>query len=124
MNLVSAAIGGVPLCHGAGGMAGHVRFGARTGGALVILGVMVTLAGLFLSDSVLLLLGILPDAVLGVILFFAGLELACTIRDMGDKKEDTYVMLLTAGISMVNMGVAFLAGLALYHAIRRGTVKL
>jgi hypothetical protein len=38
MNLLSASVGGVPMCHGAGGMAGHVQFGARTGGALVILG--------------------------------------------------------------------------------------
>jgi hypothetical protein len=36
MNLLSASVGGVPKCHGAGGMAGHVQFGARTGGALVI----------------------------------------------------------------------------------------
>ena len=33
MNLVSVCLGGVPMCHGAGGMAGHIRFGARTGGA-------------------------------------------------------------------------------------------
>ncbi|MBS1116097.1 MAG: sulfate transporter, partial [candidate division NC10 bacterium] len=38
INLVGTSLGGVPMCHGAGGMAGHVRFGARTGGALVILG--------------------------------------------------------------------------------------
>src|SRR5262245_54961892 len=41
MNLLSAGIGGVPMCHGAGGMAGHVQFGARTGGALVILGMVL-----------------------------------------------------------------------------------
>src|SRR5262245_59352293 len=34
MNMLSASVGGVPMCHGAGGMAGHVQFGARTGGAL------------------------------------------------------------------------------------------
>jgi hypothetical protein len=38
MNLAAAGLGGVPMCRGAGGLAGHVRFGARTGGALVILG--------------------------------------------------------------------------------------
>ena len=38
MNMLSASVGGVPMCHGAGGMAGHVQFGARTGGAVVILG--------------------------------------------------------------------------------------
>jgi predicted benzoate:H+ symporter BenE len=32
MNLVGVFLGGVPMCHGAGGMAAHIRFGARTGG--------------------------------------------------------------------------------------------
>jgi hypothetical protein len=32
MNLGSAALGGIPMCHGAGGMAGHARFRARTVG--------------------------------------------------------------------------------------------
>lgn len=124
MNLVSAAIGGVPLCHGAGGLAGHVRFGARTGGALVILGIIVTLLGLFFSDSVALLFAMIPAAILGVILFFAGLELASIVRDIGSKKEDVYVMLLTAGIATVNMGLAFLAGLAFYYALRKQVVRL
>ncbi|MBI2907681.1 MAG: sulfate transporter [Chloroflexi bacterium] len=124
MNIVSVAIGGVPLCHGAGGMAGHVRFGARTGGALVILGLIVTLIGLFLSDSVVLIFGMLPKAILGVILFFTGLELASTMRDIGTKKDDVYVMLATAGLAVVNMGVAFVVGVALYYAVQRKIVRL
>ncbi|MCL4466540.1 MAG: putative sulfate/molybdate transporter [Chloroflexi bacterium] len=124
MNIVSTAIGGVPLCHGAGGMAGHVRFGARTGGALVILGLIVTFTGLFLLDSVALLFGMVPTAVLGVILFFTGLELASIVRDIGSKKEDIYVMLVTAGLAIVNMGVGFLAGVVLHCALRKGIVKL
>ncbi len=124
MNFASAAIGGVPMCHGAGGMAGHVRFGARTGGALVILGVIVLFLGLFMSDSVAAVFGLVPLAILGVILFFTGLELASIVRDIGDKKDDVYVMLVTAGIAIVNMGVAFLAGMVLYYAAKRQWVKL
>ncbi len=60
MNLISTFIGGIPMCHGAGGMAGHIRFGARTGGALVILGVIVLFTGLFLSDSVSLIFQVFP----------------------------------------------------------------
>src|SRR5574341_2315614 len=67
MNLVGTSLGGVPLCHGAGGMAGHVRFGARTGGALVILGGIVLFTGLFRSDSVTLLIQVFPRPILGVI---------------------------------------------------------
>jgi hypothetical protein len=124
MNIFSAAIGGIPLCHGAGGMAGHVRFGARTGGALVILGIMVLVLGLFFSDSVATLFRIFPPAILGVILFFTGLELASISRDIGGKRSDVYIMLVTAGLAMWNMGVAYLAGLVLYYGVERRVLKL
>jgi len=124
MNLVSATIGGIPLCHGAGGMAGHIRFGARTGGALVILGVIVLLTGLFLSDSVSLFFQVFPRPILGVILFFAGVELALVVRDIRLRKQNLFVLLITAGIAMWNMGVAYLVGLLLYYGIQRRWVKV
>jgi hypothetical protein len=124
MNLVAPLFGGVPMCHGAGGMAGHVRFGARTGGALVILGSIVIVIALFFSDSISLIFKIFPNAVLGVILFFAGAELALTVRDIGNKKTDFYVMLIVAGFAMWNMGVAFLVGVALDHALRRNWITI
>ncbi|MHB0870725.1 MAG: putative sulfate/molybdate transporter, partial [Chloroflexota bacterium] len=124
MNLFSPLLGGVPMCHGAGGMAGHVRFGARTGGALVILGGILLFLGLFLGHSVDLIFQIFPAAILGVILFFAGAELALSARDVGSRKEDFYLMLVTAGFATWNMGVAFVAGVLLHHALRRGVVKL
>ena len=124
MNLISTCLGGIPLCHGAGGLAGHIRFGARTGGALVILGVMVLLTGLFLSDSVAFIFQVFPKSILGIILFFAGLELALVIRDIRLRKENLYVLLLTAGIAMWNMGIAYLAGLLLYYAIQRRWIRV
>jgi len=124
MNLLSTSMGGVPLCHGAGGMAGHIRFGARTGGALVILGLMVLLTGLFFSDSVSLLFQFFPQPILGVILFFAGIELALVIKDIKLKRQNLFVLLLTAGIAMWNMGVAYLAGLLLYYGIERRWIKV
>jgi MFS superfamily sulfate permease-like transporter len=124
MNLVTAPFGGIPLCHGAGGMAGHVRFGARTGGSLVMLGGIMMLLALFFSQSVGLLFQIFPKAVLGVILFFAGAELAISTRDIGSKKEDFYVMLVVAGFAMWNMGAAFLAGVLLHQALERRWVRI
>ncbi len=124
MNLISTSIGGVPLCHGAGGMAGHLRFGARTGGALVILGVMVLFMGLFLSDSVTFLLQVFPRSILGVILCFAGVELALVVQDIKLKKQNLFVLILTAGIAMWNMGVAYLAGLIFYYGLQRRWFKV
>ena len=124
MNLISPCIGGIPLCHGAGGMAGHMRFGARTGGALVILGLIVLFAGLFLSDSIVLIFQVFPRSVLGVILFFAGVELALVVKDVRLKKENLFVLLVTAGTAMWNMGVAYLAGLCIYYALNRRWIKV
>lgn len=119
MNLISAPMGGIPVCHGAGGMAGHIRFGARTGGAVVMLGVILLLVGLFLSDSVTLLLQVFPKAILGVILFFAGLELSMVIKDIKLHKDNLLVLMVTAGVAMWNMGVAYLVGLLIYYGLKR-----
>jgi hypothetical protein len=124
MNLVSPLFGGIPMCHGAGGMAGHVRFGARTGGALVILGGILVFIALFFSDSVAIIFDIFPNAILGVILFFAGSELAIVVKDIGDEKVDFYVMLIVAAFAMWNMGAAFLVGVVLDNSLRRGWIKI
>jgi MFS superfamily sulfate permease-like transporter len=124
MNIFTAPFGGIPLCHGAGGMAGHVRFGARTGGSLVMLGGIMMVLALFFSQSVGLLFQIFPKAVLGVILFFAGAELAISSRDIGSRKEDFYVMLVVAGFAMWNMGAAFLVGIILHQALERKWIKV
>jgi predicted benzoate:H+ symporter BenE len=123
MNLVGTSLGGVPMCHGAGGMAGHVRFGARTGGALVMLGGLLLFTGLFLADSVATLFRLFPPVLLGVILMFGGLELAAGVEGNNFQRGDRYVMLLTAGVSMWNMGAGYLAGLGLWYALQRGWVK-
>jgi MFS superfamily sulfate permease-like transporter len=123
MNLMAAPLGGVPMCRGAGGMAGHIRFGARTGGALVILGAVLLALALFCADSVSTLFRLFPVPVLGVILFFGGVELASSTDSDGDR-ADRVVQVVTAGISIWNPGVAYVAGLILHHAERRGLVRL
>ncbi len=124
MNVVSAALGGVPVCHGAGGMAGHVRFGARTGGALVLLGILLLAGGLFLADSVATLLRLFPLPVLGVILLLGGLELAVGMLPAGGTRSDRSVIVLTAAIGLWNMGAALLAGLVLWHALQRAWIRV
>ena len=103
MNLLGAVLGGVPMCRGAGGMAGHVRFGARTGGAPVILGTVLLLIALYLSDSVDTLFRLFPMPVLGVILFFGGIELAASANGDGTLRADRTVMVMTAGIAPMRL---------------------
>jgi len=124
MNLLAAPLGGVPMCRGAGGMAGHIRFGARTGGALVILGALLLAIALFYADSVATLFRLFPPPLLGVILFFGGLELAVSVRGQDDTRAQRTVLVMTAGIALWNMGAAYLAGLLLHHAARVGLIRL
>jgi MFS superfamily sulfate permease-like transporter len=123
MNLAAAPLGGVPMCRGAGGLAGHVRFGARTGGAIVILGAILLALALLFPDSVSTLLRLFPLPVLGVILFFGGIELASSVSGEASH-ADRVVQVVTAGVALWNPGVAYVAGLLLYHAGRRGLVRL
>jgi Molybdate transporter of MFS superfamily len=124
INLWSAGIGGVPMCHGAGGMAGQVRFGARTGAAPVILGVLLVVAALFFSGSVESLLQLFPAPVLGVILFLAGSQLALGICELGSAKTERFVAITTAAFCLWNVGIAFLFGVVLHHALKRDLVRL
>lgn len=100
-------------------MAGHVRFGARTGGSLILLGSFLLILGTCFSSSILILFTLFPAGILGVILFFAGLELAVSARDIGPEKDDFYLMLITAGFSLWNMGIGFLAGLLVQEMLKR-----
>jgi hypothetical protein len=68
MDFFTGAVGGVPMYHGAGGMAGQIQFGARAGGALVILGAILLLVAVFFGSSR-TVLRLFPPSVLGIILF-------------------------------------------------------
>jgi len=124
MNLLSAGVGGVPMCHGAGGMAGHVQFGARTGGALVILGVVLLAIAILFSGSVATLLRLFPSAVLGVILFLTGAQLALGACDVPKDKGERFVLMVTGALAVWNVGIAFLVGLTAYWLNKKGLLRV
>jgi hypothetical protein len=124
INIAGAAVGGVPLCHGAGGMAGHVAFGARTGGAPIILGVILLCLAFFLSGSIEAIFEVFPRAILGVILFLTGAQLALGSCDFSKNKGERFITLVTAAFAMWNVGLAFLAGMTLVYIAKRGLLRL
>jgi MFS superfamily sulfate permease-like transporter len=118
INIGSSLIGGVPMCHGAGGLAGHVRFGARTGGAPVMLGGLLLGLALFFSDSVATLFRLFPTPILGVILLAAGIELMRGAGRPQGERGARLTMLATAALCLWHVGLAFLVGLALQFVFR------
>ncbi|CAL0333042.1 unnamed protein product [Lupinus luteus] len=119
MNLLGSWFGAMPCCHGAGGLAGQYKFGGRSGGCVAVLGAAKLILGLVLGTSLAHILNQFPVAILGVLLLFAGIELAMCSRDM-NTKEDSFVMLICTTVSMVGSSAAlgFLVGMVVFVLLK------
>ncbi|HBI16357.1 MAG TPA: sulfate permease [Desulfobulbaceae bacterium] len=124
-NLPAGFIGAVPMCHGTGGLAAHFRFGARTGGAPLMIGILFVVMALLFGELGFSILSMIPNAVLGVLLIFAGLELCPLIRSL-KTNEEYFVALLISGISLAvpNMGWAFGIGIVTDFFIRKARIRI
>ncbi len=110
-NFMSFGLGGMPLCHGAGGLAAHYRFGARTAGSNLMIGVIFAVLALVLGENIIGVLNLLPMAILGVLLVFAGSQLSLTVMDLTSRK-DYFVATLILGITLAsNLAAGFITGM-------------
>ena len=110
-NFVSATIGGMPLCHGAGGLAAHYRFGARTAGSNLMIGAIFVILAVVLGNQSLAVIYLIPLSVLGILLLFAGSQLALTIIDLKHRK-DFFVVVFMLGITFAsNLAAGFMVGI-------------
>jgi xanthine/uracil/vitamin C permease (AzgA family) len=118
MNLVFPFFGGMPLCHGAGGLAGQYYFGARTGGANIMEGLMEIGLGILLATSIAGMFTIFPHAIIGGMMLMVGVELIKFARDVKVEWHAISVLIVTVAVSIfANMAYGFLAGMALYYFI-------
>ncbi len=124
-NLGTGLLGGIPMCHGSGGLAAHYRFGARTGGSNIMIGGIFLIIALGFGEMGIALLSSIPNGILGVLLLFAGLELALLIRDVSGK-TDLFITFLVAGIGLAttNMGIAFFVGILTQGLIKWARIEL
>jgi len=111
MNVGACLFGAMPACHGSGGLAGQHRFGARTGGSVVMLGGVKVILGVAAGTAALTVLAAYPAAILGVLLIFAGVELAKPARECKERSAFFIALATAAGIILVDTLVGFLAGL-------------
>lgn len=118
INLISPLFGGMPMCHGAGGLAGQHYFGARTGGANIIEGVLELAMGLFLAGSIAGLFAAFPVPIIGGMMFLVGIEMTKFAKDTRWNR-DLIPLVATLGVSLwINMAGGFLVGLFVYYALR------
>ncbi|MFX0187912.1 MAG: putative sulfate/molybdate transporter [Candidatus Hodarchaeota archaeon] len=119
MNLINPFIGGMPLCHGSGGLAAQYAFGARTGGSMIFEGILEIILGLFFTELLFLLFNQFPKAILGAMLIYVSLLLGrVAFKDFNLKAFP--IILISAIICFVlNIVLGFLIGLILYFIFRK-----
>jgi len=123
-NFMSFFLGGIPQCHGAGGLAAHYRFGARTAGSNLMIGCIFVLLAILLGTHVMAVLNLIPMSILGVLLLFSGSQLALSILDLGER-NDMFVTLTILGITLAsNLAVGFVVGFGLAYALRSDKIKI
>jgi len=112
MNIISSFFGGLPVCHGSGGIAGHYTFGGRTGGSTFIYGLFYLLLGLFFSGNAVETLQIFPKPILGVILLFEGIALILLIKDIITDKKMFFIAVIV-GICANGLPNGYLIGMVI-----------
>ena len=117
-NVLAASIGGMPVCHGAGGLSAHRGFGARTGGAPIAMGVALLALALVAGNSLAGVLTGFPLPILAALLAVAGLLHLTLLRDLRGPGE--WALALAIGVAGVFgfLAVAVVGGVALWWGVR------
>lgn len=122
VNLVAPFFGGIPVCHGCGGLAGHYAFGARTGGSVILYGTFYVVIGLFFSEPLHDVVKVFPLPILGVVLLFEALTLLSFIRDQSHSARDMAIALIVGVIAMAlpqGFLVGLLVGTIVYYGFKK-----
>jgi sulfate permease, SulP family len=117
-NILAGAIGGMPVCHGAGGLTAHVAFGARTGGAPLVMGASLLTLALGFGAGLGALLTAFPLPILAALLATAGLLHIGLLRDL--RGWPSWALALAVGVVgyQVHLALALVLGLAVYWGAR------
>jgi hypothetical protein len=123
MNLVGPWFGGVPTCHGSGGLAGHYAHGGRTGGSVVIYGLFYLVTGLLFSEAFTVIVRVFPLPILGVLLAVEALVLVRLLRDLRLRVPAELPLAMLVGMIAAFTPYGYLTGMvvgaALAAALRR-----
>jgi len=114
MNMFSPFLGGVPLCHGSGGLAAQYAFGARTGGSMILEGILEIILGVFFSNTLLQIFGEFPASIFGAMLLYTAFLLAkVSFKNINIKR---FLLIFTSAIIcfFINISVGFVFGLVIY----------
>jgi MFS superfamily sulfate permease-like transporter len=119
MNLILPFFGGMPMCHGSGGLVGQYYFGARTGGTNLIEGAIEIMLGLFFAAAIAGLFSAFPSAIIGAMMLLVGIELTKFIRDVRVGLDLVPLAVTVAVALLFNMAIGFAGGLAVHYGMEK-----
>lgn len=118
-NIASGIAGGAPMCHGCGGLTAHCKFGATSERSGYIMGFTLIALALLFGHSALSIVSAFPKGILGVLLFYVGVQHSLFIKDILKDRTSVLIALVTAllGFLLNNLTVGFLAGIMIHHVL-------
>ena len=122
-NGAAGVVGGLPVCHGAGGVTAHYKLGARTWVATAMAGVILVALALTFGSSLPAILRLVPPGALAGMLLFVAIQhglLAARLECNADRAIAALVGVVT--LAAGNLAIGFAAGIAALgaRAIVRG----
>jgi MFS superfamily sulfate permease-like transporter len=115
INIISPFLGGIPLCHGSGGLAAQYAFGARTGGSMIFEGGLEIILGLFFSDLLLNVFIFFPVGILASMLIYTAFTLGkVSLEKLKDWKLLLIILVSAFVCFFINITVGFIVGLIMY----------
>jgi len=118
-NLLAGLFSAMPLCHGAGGLTAHRRFGASTGNAGAIAGSFFILLAVFFAYMDPSLLSKIPLPLLGASIIYIGICHALLARDLkGARAVAIAAAMGGVGAYFNNFTWALIAGFAVGGLVR------
>lgn len=119
-NVWAGLAGGLPMCHGSGGLTAHYRMGARTPASTALIGGVLIALALAFGQSALAVRSLMPYAVLGALLIYVGAQhLLLGLKVTG--KRDLLVVIVVGAVAatpFANLAIGAGAGLVVYWAAR------
>ena len=119
MNLLNPFLGGMPMCHGSGGLAAQYAFGARTGGSMIFEGIIEIILGLFFSQMLYMFFSQFPKAILGAMLIYIAILLGRIAFKEFNLKAFPIILISAIICFAFNIVFGFIISLILFFVFRK-----
>jgi len=112
-NLWAGFFGGLPSCHGCGGLTAHYRLGARTPIATTLLGVILITVALLFGNAAQSVRTLIPMPFFGVLLLFVGIQHISLATNVAKRSDLVFVALAGALAAVFDGNLAYAAAVTL-----------